>query len=96
MNADGTNPVQLTRHEDDDWVPSFSPDGTRIAFHSNRSGNFEIYTINVDGSNLTRLTDHPADDFAPEWSPDGSRIVFHSDRDNNPEIYTHRDCHGKV
>ena len=48
----------------------------KIAFHSNRDGNFEIYTMNADGSRQTRLTDNLASDFRPTWSPDGSRIAF--------------------
>ncbi len=59
----------------------------RIAFHSDRDGNPEIYVMDADGSNVTRLTNDPADDGFPTWSPDGSRIAFFSDRDGNPEIY---------
>ena len=44
------------------YLPVFSPDGTRIAFMSNRDGNPEIYVMNRDGSNVRRLTNHPAGD----------------------------------
>jgi TolB protein len=49
--------------------PSWSRDGTKIAFATNRNGllNFDIYVMNVDGSSQTRLTSHAAVDFAPEW-----------------------------
>jgi Tol biopolymer transport system component len=60
---------------------------SKIAFSSNRDGNFEIYVMNADGSDQTRLTDHPAWDVSPSWSPDGSRIAFSSMRDGNYEIY---------
>ena len=63
-----------------------SPAG-RIAFASDRDGNFEIYVMNADGSGVTRLTNNPASDGAPAWSPDGSRIAFVSERDGNVEIY---------
>ena len=67
--------------------PMWSPDGTKIAFHSDRDGNMEIYVINADGSGFTRLTNNEAEDNYPTWSPDGEEIVFHSDRDGNNEIY---------
>jgi len=59
----------------------------RIAFASNRDGDFEIYTVNTDGSNLVQITDNDAFDGHPAWSPDGNTILFVSDRDGNPEIY---------
>jgi Tol biopolymer transport system component len=78
----------LTNHPAEDFHPRWSPDGTRIAFASDRDGDFEIYTMNVDGTDLRRLTHNPASDTHPgSWSPDGQRIAFVSDRDGNPEIY---------
>lgn len=59
-------------------APSWSPDGTKIAFYSDRDGNYEIYVMNVDGTNQTRLTHTPVRDYLPRWSPDGSKIVFFS------------------
>ena len=55
---------------------SLSPDRTRIAFSSNRSGNFDIYVMDADGQNLRRLTTDPRNDGDPVWTPDGSRIVY--------------------
>jgi Tol biopolymer transport system component len=57
MNADGSNPQQLTNASGRDEHPSFSPDGTKIAFTARRGGNVDIYTMNADGSGQTRLTD---------------------------------------
>ncbi len=62
-------------------------DGSRIAFVSNRDGNFEIYVMNADGSGQTRLTNSPNADQAPRWSPDGTKVAFESSRDGNLEIY---------
>ena len=101
MNADGKNQRRLTNNRADDWSPSWSPDGKRIVFISDRDGHAhpripgrftsEIYVMDADGGNPRRLTDNPARDYAPSWSPDGKRITFSSDRDNdrdhNIEIY---------
>jgi Tol biopolymer transport system component len=88
LNADGTQPLNITNHNTaDDGHPAWSPDGSRIAFHTNRDGNFDIYVMNADGSNPVNLTKHAAQDFNPAWSPDGSKIAFETDRDGNFEIY---------
>jgi tetratricopeptide (TPR) repeat protein len=54
--------------------------GDRIAFMSNRDGNWEIYVVNLDGSGLVRLTNQAANDGLPAWSPDGRTIAFVSDQ----------------
>ncbi len=72
---------------DEDVFSAWSPDGTKIAFTSDRDGNFEIYVMNADGRNPTRLTSDPATDNFPAWSPDGTKIAFDSRRDGNFEIY---------
>jgi Tol biopolymer transport system component len=69
-----------------DSEPSWSPDGTRIAFASRRDGaDSEIYVMDADGSHQTRLTFNPANDDQPAWSPDG-RIVFSSNRTGNSQL----------
>jgi dipeptidyl aminopeptidase/acylaminoacyl peptidase len=60
----------IARPLDEDFIEAvlehrWSPDGAKIAFHSSRDGNFEIYVMNADGSNPTRLTGNAAGDFAP-------------------------------
>jgi TolB protein len=69
------------------YVPVYSPDGTRIAFMSGRDGNPEIYVVNADGSNTRRLTNHPAGDGTPTWSPNSQQLAFVSDRTGTPQIY---------
>lgn len=54
----------------------------RVAFHSDRAGELDIWTMNADGSDLRQLTDAPGRDLEPDWSPDGATIVFSSARDN--------------
>jgi len=68
-------------------VTSWSPDGSRLAFSSDRDRNTEIYLMNVDGNHVVRMTNNPASDTEPRWSPDGKQIAFSSTRDGNVEIY---------
>jgi Tol biopolymer transport system component len=60
---------------------------SRIAFVSNRDGNWDIYVMNADGSQKRNLTNHPSFDSYPSWSPDGTKLVFYSDRDGDREVY---------
>ena len=84
----GTGAMQLTANPGWDAEPSWSPDGSKIAFTSDRDGNDEIYVMNADGSAPMRLTSDPAADYSPAWSPDGTRIAFVSNRgDGVPTIY---------
>lgn len=90
VNADGSHPVNLTRNAASDEAPVFSPDGTKIAFASNRAGTatkFDIWVMDWDGSNPRRLTTSTGDDYDPSWSPNGKQIVFRSDRDGDNEIF---------
>jgi Tol biopolymer transport system component len=79
--------THLTNDARDDSYPSWSPNGGKILFHSDRASNFDIYTINPDGTGLKQLTDHSNADTYPSWSPDGKQIVFQSKRDGVKQIY---------
>ncbi len=82
MGADGSNVARLTNAAGSNIFPVFSPDGRKIAFASDRDGDFlQIHVMDADGSNVTRLTSPPGGSAAPAFSPDGSRIVFTSNRD---------------
>ena len=74
----GGQPVleRLTTDPATDFDPTWSPNGSQIAFRSQRDGNDEIYIMNSDGSCQVNLTNDPADDWAPAWSPDGTKIAF--------------------
>lgn len=88
MNADGSGVVRLTFQlaTGDGWS-DWSPDGRRITFTSNRTGNREVWAMSADGSNQINLTNHPGVDAASVYSPNGRQIAFHSNRNGNFEIY---------
>jgi Tol biopolymer transport system component len=74
--ANGTSPRQLTDDTYRDRLPRWSPDGSRIAFYSNRSGDWQLWSIRPDGGGLQQLTyAKPGNVFYPAWSPDGNRLV---------------------
>jgi TolB protein len=75
-HVDGFAITQLTSDPADDIQPRFSPDGGKVVFCSNRTGNWDIWVINCDGTELTQLTHDQADEVAPCWSPDGTRVAF--------------------
>ena len=72
-----------------DVAPQYSPDGTRIAFYSNRGGSVQIWTANADGSQPVQLTsmDPLATTASPRWSPDGRDIAFDSNTGGAYQLY---------
>jgi TolB protein len=87
-----TRPAKGTPNEQN-FLPAFSPDGTRVAYASSRDTNekggrnFEIYTMRLDGSDVRRLTFHAGSDSTPTWSPNGQQIAFTSDRAGQNHLY---------
>ncbi len=75
--------AQLTHNNAVDWIPSWSPDGKRIAFTTKRQGNYDIWVMNADGSNQKPWITLPAWDEYARWSPDGSRVAFASTGETN-------------
>src|SRR5262245_18856522 len=80
----GGNATRLTLNEAQDTKPRVSPDGTRIAFTSRRTGNYDVFTMPIEGGQPKQVTFHSAADLAVDWSPDGKKILFASSRDGAP------------
>ena len=79
-NENGTGVQRLTDHKARDIYPRFSPDGSWIAFSSNRAGNYDVYVIPAAGGKARQLTFHTAADTVAGWSRDGRRVLFQSTR----------------
>lgn len=75
-SVNGRTLTQITSDPADDVMPSFSPDGTRIAFASNRAGNWDIYTCGIDGGPPTQITSESDQELHPTWSPDGRYLAY--------------------
>ena len=83
INADGTDLTRLTHSRAFEFDPSWSPDGTQIAYRSDRGDESEIWVMNADGTGQRRLTAG----LSPAWSPDGSSIAYASPgHDPNPPL----------
>jgi Tol biopolymer transport system component len=99
MNADGSGQTRLTAtftgtatNPPSSSQPMWSPDGQRIIFRSDRSGNYNVWVMNADGTNQTQVLDDAGDDRYPSFSPDCSKIAYRSSRDGDttggdPEIW---------
>ena len=86
VDADGMNVRRLTNSDGNTFYrnPSWSPDGSQMAFECGNPAGWQICVSAADGSNLKRITG-VGNNRNPDWSPDGRRIVFHSDRDSTPD-----------
>lgn len=85
--AKGGRARPLTNRFDDAHLPSWSPDGTRIAYYAYRGGRYAIWSMRADGRDQRRLTNAPFDDREPAWSPDGRSIAFASERGGSYDIW---------
>ena len=91
INIDGTGETRLTNTPTDftDPTPTWSPDGTQIAFASGTEDpSGEIHIMDADGTNQFRLTTLNGTTTRPVWSPDGSKIAFSSSHDGTFDIWT--------
>ena len=83
-HADGSGARTITDFGCASFAPTFSPDGRKILFASNKnecdSRKFELFQMNIDGTGLEQVTDFGGFTSFPEFSPDGKRLVFCSDQ----------------
>ncbi|HEX3878880.1 MAG TPA: S41 family peptidase, partial [Bryobacteraceae bacterium] len=89
-NENGSGAQRLTDNAARDQFPRFSPDGSMIAFSSNRDGNYDVFVIPSAGGKPRQLTFHTAADNVVGWTNDGKNIVFSSTRGNGafPSVAT--------
>jgi TolB protein len=84
-DAEGKNTRKVTNYGCASFAPTFTPDGKKILFSSNKHDcdgrKFELYLMNVDGTGLEQVTNFGWFTAFPEFSPDGKKIVFVSDKD---------------
>jgi Tol biopolymer transport system component len=84
----GLRDIRLLDTRFDEHTPHYSPDGTRLAFASTRTGTEEIWIANADGSDPRQMTSMGGTMCAnPQWSPDGQQIVFSSAKAGSLDLY---------
>ncbi|WP_341227244.1 DPP IV N-terminal domain-containing protein [uncultured Arcticibacterium sp.] len=87
LPATGGKAIKVTDGMGDDRQPTWSPDGSKIAFQSFRDGYYHIWMINKDGTGLKQVTSGAFDEREPDWSPDGKFIVYSSDVYKNYDLF---------
>jgi tol-pal system beta propeller repeat protein TolB len=85
MDANGENPRAITFRDDID--PTWSPDGSMIAFASSRSGKRQLYVMNANGKNVRQVTDLNNMGGRSTWSPDGTKLAFYRGVTGDHDIY---------
>lgn len=86
--SESYNEKCLTNNQYEDRYASYSPDGNRIIFESNRDGKWGIYLMDTNGKDVQRLTNDAFDCRRPSWHPTGKKVLFESNRNGNWKLYT--------
>ena len=80
--------TNLTHQKGDDRHPAWSPDGTLIAFESNREGFYQLYIMDPDGGNLRQLTRGNYESRGPSWAPDSKSLLFYANPEGNFDLFS--------
>lgn len=83
-STDGGQATRITSTAATERAPHISPDGKQIAFSSNRTGSYCVYTVSIEGGEPQRLSFHPSNAFVRGWTNDGKDIYYATDRDSAP------------
>lgn len=75
-SINGAVVTRLTDHTAQDVMPAISPDGSTIAFATDRNGSWDIFLMPAEGGNKIQITNESAHDLHPTWSPDGTKLAF--------------------
>ncbi len=87
LRVDGSLITQLTQAVGDELYPAYSPGARLVAFSSNVSGTWQIYTVEVLTGTIRQLTFTPGNKYEPTWAPDSSSIVFSGDAGGNRDLF---------
>lgn len=87
LRTPSAEPVRIIASTRVETQPDYSPDGSKIAFSSGRSGSGEIWISDADGGNLLQVTRGATGPAAPRWSPDGRSLVYAERPDGNADVY---------
>ena len=103
MNLLGQNQTNISNNTFHEEHPAWSPDGTKLAYSSDRDARYgprqymEVYSMNADGTGVARLTSNDnGGDSHPAWSPDGSKIAFTTNRSANPTNPSDPTCYAQA
>lgn len=87
IRVDGAFATQLTNVPGDELYPRYDPGARLIAFSSDATGTFQIYTVEVLTGTIRQLTFSPGNKYQPTWSPDGTQLVFSGDNGGNRDLF---------
>jgi len=85
--AEGGDATRITDHVAYEGYPVWSPDGRKIAFASDRKGDFDVYVVPAVGGDPEQITFHSSSDIPCDWTPDGERVLFQTRRSGSEDLW---------